>query len=341
MSDKNLPAIQEKQIEAAQMVEKYRSDKALVFVNAEDLKTHELFIPEITLLKANVKDDFHRISGKLMPKSHIVDRIADAAGISFIASECQTRAESNSMYVGRAQGKKRLPDGTWRLSQVHEYEFDIDTRAELDFMNDKNNYYKTDTAKLKHKLEMKKFARARAGTGARMKVIRELVGMPTGLEPKDIPGGQMVFARVALNTERMLKEPEMRNAIIQNAIGATEDIFGSAPERNVTPEQEALPAPEADSEAESEAQGAESTSEQFPGLPPDDEIPGFNEKPPSEQAALRSWFQMRIAEVTGEDTKKWIRDFLDGTLEGKDSQDLETLKKYKEALEAKIAGEAK
>ena len=333
MSDKNLPAIQEKQQEAVQMVEKYRSEHALVFVNDEDLKTHPLFIPEVTILAVK-QDDFHNISGSLMPKGHITDRIGEASGVSFIATECGTRKDGDWVYVGRAQGKKRQTDGTWRLSQAHEYEFDVDTRAELDFNGKYGaDKYKTDKDKLVHKLEMKKFARQRAGTGARLKVIRELVGMPTGFKQPQLQGGQMVFARVALNTQEMLADPDTRQAAIRVALGATDEIFGPTP-RNVTPEREALPEPE----AESEEPPAESATA-FPGLPADDDIPGFDgpAKEPTEVEILRSWFKMRIAEVSAKDTKQWIKDFLAGKLDGKDSQDVEVLKQYKGALERKLA----
>lgn len=325
MSDQNLPAIQEKQIAATQMVEKYRSEKALVFVNDEDLKTHALFIPEISLLKAT-REDFHSISGKLMPKSHIVDRIGEASGVSFVAAECSTRSEGGTIYVGRAQGKKRMPDGAWRLSQVHEYEFDVETRAELDFLTDKRGQYNSDTARRKHTLELKKFARQRAGTGARLKVIRELVGMPTGLSPQEMQGGKMVFARVALNTNKMLEDPEMRQAVISHALVATEEIFG--PERNVTPAAESLPAPEEQAQAEP---GPATEQNQLAGIPGDFDIPWGEEESPVEQ--IRSWFEMRIHESLAQKTKDWIRSLLDG----ESGQDLEVLTNYKAKLEEKMA----
>ena len=139
MSDKNLPAIQAKQLEAVSLVEKYRSENALVFVRDEDLKTHSLFIPEVTLLKAGPAD-FHNISGSCMPKSYMVDRMGEAAGIAFIAAECSTRKEGDWVYVGRSQAKRRLPDGTWRTSHVQEYEFDVETRAKLDFAKSPDKY---------------------------------------------------------------------------------------------------------------------------------------------------------------------------------------------------------
>ncbi len=335
MSEK-LPAIQSKQLEAVNLVEKYRGENALVFVNNEDLKTHPLFVPEITLLKVE-KKDFHIIQGKFMPKSHIADRIGEASGVSFVETGCSTRTESDHVYVGRAQGKKRMPDGTWRISQAHEYEFDVEVRAELDFNGKQADKYQTDKSKKLHKLELKKFARQRSGTGARLKVIKELVGMATSFEPREIETGQMVFCRVAVNTQEMLADPEMRRAAIKHALGATEEIFGPSIERNVTPEKEALPAPEeTDTESESEQQ-------KLAGIL-DDDIPWKDspkseppkERVPTEQEVLRSWFEERIAEVPAEDTKTWLRDFLAGKLEGKDSQDVEVLKNYKEALERKL-----
>ena len=329
MSDQNLPAVQSKQIAAAQMVEKYRSEKALVFVNAEDLQTHSLFIPEVTML-AVARDEFHSFSGKLMPKSHVVDLIATASGVSFIAAECSTRKEGESTWIGRAQGKKRLPDGTWRTSEAREYEFDVETRAELDFLNDKKNLYNTDTAKRYHVLELKKFARQRASTGARLNVIRELVHIPTAFKPDDIEGGQMVFARVALNTQRMLEEPEMRNAIIKNAIGATEDIFGPQAERNVTPQ--IADHVEATDEQIKDAAPAE---QQLEGIPGDIEIPwGDGPPPPTELEEIRAWFKMRIHELPAQKTKDWIKAVLD---DPKSGQDFAVLTQYKEALERRMA----
>ena len=318
-----LPAV----TKAANLVEKYRSEHALVFVNDKELQTHPLFVAEVTLLKA-APEDFHNISGSFMPKSYIVDRIGEAAGINFIETACSTRKDGEWVYVGRSQGKKRLPDGTWRLSHVHEYEFDVETRAGLDFINDKKSKtpkYGSEVAQRQHMLEMKKFGRQRAGTGAHLKVIRELVGMPIGLKAGEVQNAQMVFSRVALNTEEMLANADTRQAAIRVALGARDEIFGPAPERNVTPEKPTL-AIVAD-ESEEPADNS--------GLPADDDIPWEKtELDPLTQ--IRAWFEEQKKNVP-ETTAAWITDLLDG----KDGEDFGLLEKYKDALEKKMTGAPK
>ena len=143
-----------------------------------------------------------------------------------------------------------------------------------------------------------------------------------------------------MDTGKMFKEPERRQAAIANMTKSVSEIFGPAPgydngehqpERNVTPGQEALPEPE---EAVEEPE-----QPQLEGVG-DNDIPGFTDTPtePTPTDILRSWFEMRIAEVAAPETKQWIKDFLDGKIADKNSQDVETLKEYKGKLEKHLAG---
>lgn len=222
----NLPAVQTPE-NALQLVQKHKSNKDLVFVKEEDLRTQTMFVPVVTVIHAT-QDDFHNISGNLMPKGYQTDRIGHAAGVKFIAENCGTRKEGEDVYVGYAQGEKRLPDGTWLPSSVCEYEFDVNTRAEEDFINDSKKdkpKYTKEIDKKAHILQLKKFARQRAGTGARLKVIRELVGIPISFKPPEIHKA-MVFSRVAPNTDLFLSDPELRELAIKAALGASQTIYG-------------------------------------------------------------------------------------------------------------------
>ena len=222
---KNLPAVPVPN--PLQLVQKHKSNHDLVFVAEENLRTGTMFLPEVVVIHAT-QDDFHNISGKYMPKGHQTDRIGEAAGISFIAEHCGTRMEGKDVYVGYAQGKKRLPDGTWRSSSVCEYEFAISVRSEEDFLNDAKKQqprYTNEVDKKAHVLQLKKFARQRAGTGARLKVIRELTGMPVSFKQNEI-GKAMVFSRVAVHTDLLLQDPRMRDAAIKAALSASGNIYG-------------------------------------------------------------------------------------------------------------------
>jgi hypothetical protein len=240
METKNLPAA--KTQEAVTLVQKYKSENQLVFVAEEDLKTQTMFLPEVVVIHST-PDDFHNISGNYMPKRHQVDRIADASGISFLTENCGTRTEQvdgSTVYVGFAQGKKRMPDGTWRTSSVCEYEFSPVKRAEEDALR-KPDAYKTEKDKKLAVLNYQKFGRQRADTGARLRVIRELTGIPTAFKPEEIKRA-MVFSRVSINTDQLLADPEMRQAAIRIATGASEQIYG--PEKLT----KLLPVPESNGE---------------------------------------------------------------------------------------------
>ncbi|KKL15545.1 hypothetical protein LCGC14_2504540, partial [marine sediment metagenome] len=241
--------------------------------------------PEVVVVRATA-EDFHNISGQFAPKGYMTDRIGEAAGIAFITEGCGTRKEGEDTYVGSAQGKKRLPDGSWRSSSKSEYEFDVEVRAAEDFAKDRKGLYKTEAAQAKHKLELKKFARQRASTGARLRVIRELTGMPPTVKPADIQRA-MVFSRVAVNTDQLLADPATRGAAINQAIGAQQEIFGPQ-ERNVTPPIEALPEPVEQIQEDTPANGA---VDDF------DDISGNISNPsPLEMArgALEEWMQSPV-----------------------------------------------
>lgn len=226
----NLPAV--KNQEALSLVQKYKSENQLVFVAEEDLKTHTMFLPEVVVIRAT-PDDFHNISGNFQPKGHQIDRIGEAAGISFLTENCGTRTETvdgNTVYVGFAQARKRLPDGTWRISSICEYEFNPVKRAEEDVLKDSKGKYGNEKERKLLLLTYQKFGRQRADTGARLRVIRELTGMPISFKPQEIQKA-MVFSRVAVNTDALLRDPEMREAAIRIATGASEQLYGPSKEQ--------------------------------------------------------------------------------------------------------------
>ena len=229
---------------ALAVIEQYKND--LVYVKAEDLQTQKMFVPQVTVLHA-LREDFHEypINGKLMPKAHHVDRIGEAAGVTFIAEQCGTRKEGDNTYVGWAQGKKRMPDGTYRTSSKQEYEFDVDVRAQETFTKDTKGKYNNERDKQLYFIDLKKVARQRASTGARLRVIRELVGIPIAFEPAQIQKAMVVY-RIAINTDELLANPETRQMAVEAAMNGTTSIYGP---KDVTPMQEALPEPEAEPEA--------------------------------------------------------------------------------------------
>ncbi len=239
-----------------QQIQTARKNGALVFVNDEHFQSNiELYRTEVTTIQA-YPDDFHNIQGKFSPKKEFVDRISEAVGLQFIASSSTAISEmrddtlcgKRTVVIAREQGRIRMPDGSWRESTIEEYEFDPVLRAMLDKnVTEINDKTKPLIAKLI--LDYTKFARQRAKTGARVRVIRQLIGMETAFT-KDEISLPMVFSRVVQNTSYILQTPEGRAMATAQALGMDiSSLFGgkaSLPSstaeiseaRNVTPDIE-------------------------------------------------------------------------------------------------------
>jgi hypothetical protein len=226
-----LPTIRDP-AEAWRVIQDHKQKGDLVFAEKDDLRKHRLFFPEIVVIHAT-PDDFHNISGNFMPKRHHMDRCAEASGITFLENNCtvETRViDGDKVYIGHAQGQKRLPDGQFRKSSVSNYEFNPKKRAEEDILRDTKGKYSGPDGEKEKKLLLltyEKFGMARADTGARLRVIRELTGMQISFKPNEIQKA-MVFCRIAVDTDEMLEHPELREAAIGLATGASRSIYGPA-----------------------------------------------------------------------------------------------------------------
>ena len=198
---------------------------ALVFANIENMEANvELYRTEVTEITF-AATDFHTINGKKMPNRAATDRIGEAKGIQFIQSACRVITEirddqqcgKRTVYRAEAQGKIRMPDGSWRESTVDEYEFDPVLRAMLDKnVNELTPQTKPTVARTI--MEYTKVARQRAATGARLRVIRQLTDIPTAFEPADALK-PMVFTRIVQNTSYILNTEAGRFMATAQALG--------------------------------------------------------------------------------------------------------------------------
>jgi hypothetical protein len=201
----------------------------------------ELYRTEVTVLTINKDEECFEISKKFMPKREVVDRIGGASGVIFIKGETRSHTSDDpscgkhTVFAGIAQGKVRMPDGTWRESSICEYEFDPTLRAMLDYKvteltpetkAGKKEWTDEKTGKTKPYgsslataiLEYQKTGRQRANTGARLRVIRELTGMPIAFTAEQL-SKPMVFGRIVQNTSYILQTPEGRAMATAQALG--------------------------------------------------------------------------------------------------------------------------
>jgi hypothetical protein len=223
-----------------------KSGAVVYFDKSNAIPTVDLYKLDVTIMKIGT-ENCHKIgSGKktaYMPKKEITDRIAEANGIVFV--EGYTRRESledtvcgkRTIYIGCAKGKKRLPDGSWRTSNVANYDFDPTLRTMLDFdvteltpeTKQKRKFYEGKpygSTLAKAIMECEKFATQRASTGSRLMVIRELAGIPISFTEEEI-NKDMAFGRIIQNTEYILQTPEGRAMATAQALGVDmSTLFG-------------------------------------------------------------------------------------------------------------------
>jgi hypothetical protein len=310
---------------ALQKINEADRSGSLVFVDRQNgFPSTELYSAEITSISIDKENQCHSISGKFMPKKEVVDRIGEATGIIFTRGETKTSTIDDAncgrrtVYVGIAQGKVRMPDGSWRESSICDYEFDPTLRAMLDFDVTEIN----ETTKKKQRvdrqgraygstlaraiLEYQKVACQRANTGARLRVIRELVGMPIALSAQEI-ARPLVFSRIVQNTSYILQTPEGRAMATAQALGVDmATLFGKKkelPQNNVEADKQNATLL---TQAETEVYGSEAVEpvNQTQTAPPQSEtIPDFEAPSTSATPPQQSEFDC----LTNS-----IRDFLEG-----------------------------
>ena len=195
------------------------------YVRPEDLETAALFIPIVSIIKPTPDDFYPPIPGVgIMAKPQLVNLLREKAGVEILNTETQKRGEY--VYHAHVTGQKRQPDGSM-LSQDASYEFDAEKRAELDAINQPDKY-KGDIGKRKHLLELCKFGEQRAVTGAQHALIHKLAHVARSFRtPEELLKGMKVL-RIDRNVNGIMADPSMRTAIIQHALGASEQVFGPA-----------------------------------------------------------------------------------------------------------------
>jgi len=207
--------------------------ECISFVRPEDLETSRLFVPVATVIKPTKDDFYDPIPGiGLMAKPPLVNLLKEKCGINILRTEVEKRGEF--CWSVHVSGEKRQPDGTM-LQGDASYEYDVNVRAELDFLNQPGKYG-SEIQKRRHILEMAKCGESRAVTGAQHALIFKLAHVARSFKTPDELTRGMIVLRIDRNVDGLLSDPEMRQAAIASALGAKQALFGPATSaRNVTP----------------------------------------------------------------------------------------------------------
>ena len=244
----HVPALGPEQIDLRQ----YQPEKYQVLARQEDLAAvAPILRAEVAIVKIDPRPvseggETHNIGGQIVPARSALDKVGDAAGVSFDAKLCRTWKEGPRLWLGRAVGRRRNPDSSWRTVSA-DYEWDVDVREaeararlETQVRNGKLKAHEVEPRLAAEVIQMMKFGRARADTGARLRVIRILTGMKGAFARGELQR-PFVLARFTVNTEAIMEDPEMRRALIEQTLGAAGDVYGPREPRNVTPAPEQLP----------------------------------------------------------------------------------------------------
>jgi hypothetical protein len=177
------------------------------------------------------------------------------------------------------------------------YEFDCEKRAELDAINQPNKYG-TPVAARKHLLELAKFGEQRAVTGAQHALIHKLAHVARSFKsPQELMRG-MIVLRIDRNVDGLLRDPQMRQAVIDHALGVNREIYGP---RNVTQPAAQIAAPA--ETAPPDDDGFEDAPEQPPFAQPAAAAP-----PPDPRAPLRARLAALLADPAARDAMSRRRD---------------------------------
>jgi hypothetical protein len=209
------------------------ADGANVYVDKiTGISTSEFYRTEITRLDFDINIDFHKLETKSQndqtkrwevdesktvyaPKVSVLDRIADCAGITFVKNETNEVMHNDeygkhTAFISNCIGRKLMSDGNYKDSSMQIYEFDPLIQAMSEG---------TDDAKIRRKtLEYRKNAAKRAETGARLRVIRELVGLPQGF-PKERAENYFVIGRIVPNLKEIASTERGRALAECKALG--------------------------------------------------------------------------------------------------------------------------
>jgi hypothetical protein len=260
MSDttNNVPDVIRQEAKAKALAILNSEPGCISYVRPEDLETAALFIPVVSIIKPVIGDFHPAIPGiGILPKVQLQNNIREKSGTNIIRTEEGKRGEY--VWTAHCYGEKRMPDGSMETTDGV-YEFDAEKRAELDFIKQPEKY-KSDIDKRKYVLELCKFGQSKAVTGAQWIVIKKLAKIAASFKTEEELLRGMKLFRIDRNINGIMQDPNMREAIIQHALGSTEQVFGpkqveaqpaATPQRRIDPDSGEItePAPMEEGQAD-------------------------------------------------------------------------------------------
>ncbi len=224
-----------------QDIQKYDEKKYLILAPIELGPIPAMHTPMASVVKIDPEpangDVYSPSSGKFAYSKAALDRVAAAAGISWLPEMCgRTDTGTDPEIVRfRMAAKRKELDGQWRVV-VREYEFDLKAREEelketvpkRQFIAEITDKAKKDKAiaetVAKDMVQLRKFKVQRAESGAANRVVRVFLGIKANYTREQI-ARPMIVPKLVFTPD--YSDPEVKRFMLAEATGTIPELYGA------------------------------------------------------------------------------------------------------------------
>lgn len=221
-------------------IQQYDDKKYLILAPVELGPIPAMHTPMASVVKIDpdpANGDVYSLQGKFAYSKSALDRVAAAAGISWLPEMCgRTDAGTEPEVVRfRMAAKRKELDGQWRVV-VREYEFDLKAREEelketvpkrpaIAEITDKAKKDKAVAdAVAKDMIQLRKFKLQRAESGAANRVIRVFLGIKANYTREQI-ARPMIVPKLVFTPD--YSDPEVKRFMLAEATGTIPELYGA------------------------------------------------------------------------------------------------------------------
>lgn len=221
-------------------IQQYDEKKYLILAPIELGPIPAMHTPMASVVKIDpepANGDVYSLQGKFAYSKAALDRVAGAAGISWLPEMCgRTDAGTDPEVVRfRMAAKRKELDGQWRVV-VREYEFDLKAREEelketvpkrqaIAEITDKAKKDKAIAdAVAKDMIQLRKFKVQRAESGAANRVIRVFLGIKANYTREQI-ARPMIVPKLVFTPD--YSDPEVKRFMLAEATGTIPELYGA------------------------------------------------------------------------------------------------------------------
>jgi hypothetical protein len=219
-----------------QEIQRFDEKKYLVLAPVELGPTPPMHTPMISVVPIDPDPkagDVYELSGKFAYSKAALDRVAAAAGISWVYEMCgRTDAGTDPEIVRfRMAGKRKELDGQWRVV-AREYEFDLRARQDeleasaahknKDIRDPVQRQAAIEASVARDMIQLRKFKVSRAESGAANRVVRVFLGIKANYTREQIIR-PLVVPKLVFTPD--YSDPEVKKFMLAEATGTISELY--------------------------------------------------------------------------------------------------------------------